>query len=96
MTDPQKPRFKTDANLPAEAAQLLSAAGFDAVTAEAQGLSRAPDSRIAEVCSAEGRTLVTLDTDFSDIRTYPPDKFAGLIVLRPRNQSKPALLALLS
>lgn len=96
MTEPQKPRFKTDANLPAEAAQLLSAAGFDAVTAEAQGLSLAPDARIAAVCSAEGRTLVTLDTDFSDIRTYPPDKLAGLIVLRPRNQSKPALLALLS
>lgn len=96
MTDARKPRFKLDANLPVEAAHLLGTAGYDAVTAEAQALALAPDPRIAGVCAAEGRALVTLDTDFSDIRSYPPDKSAGLIVLRPRNQSKPAILGLLS
>ena len=41
-------------------------------------------------------TLMTLDLDFSDIRTYPPEGYSGIIVLRPRNQAKPTVLRLIS
>jgi len=54
-----------------------------------------PDPQVASVCSAEERALVTLDLDFSDIRTYPPAAYLGIIILRPRTQSKPDVLALL-
>ena len=50
---------------------------------------------MANVCRDEWRALVTLDLDFSDIRTYPPDQYHGLLVLRPRRQAKPLVLALL-
>lgn len=32
--------------------------------------------------------LVTLDTDFADIRAYPPAEAPGLLVLRLRQQDK--------
>jgi hypothetical protein len=35
---------------------------------------------------------VTLDLDFADIRTYPPDEHPGLIVLRLARQDKPHVL----
>ena len=45
-------------------------------------LDGAPDSYISIVCRREKRALITLDTDFADIRAYPPQDFSGLIVLR--------------
>ena len=39
-------------------------------------------------CINENRILITLDLDFSDIRTYPPQNIPGCIVLRPHRQSK--------
>jgi hypothetical protein len=39
--------------------------------------------------------LVTLDLDFANIQAYPPDRHAGIIVLRPNRQDKPAVVALL-
>ena len=88
-------RFKIDENLPVEAAQLLNAAGHEAATIHDQQMVGQPDPNVASVCLDETRTLVTLDLDFSDIRTYPPDEYHGLIVLRPRRQAKPFVLALL-
>ena len=37
----------------------------------------------------EGRAPITLDTDFSDIRTYRPADYPGLVVLRLPRQSVP-------
>ena len=65
-------RFKIDENLPIEAADLLNQRGHDAQTVLQEELSGAPDTDIASVCKREKRALLTLDTDFSDIRTYRP------------------------
>jgi len=32
--------------------------------------------------------LITLDLDFSDIRTYPPYEYPGFIILRLKKQNK--------
>ena len=89
-------RFKIDENLPIEVAEVLKAAGHDAMTIFDQSMVGNLDPKVASVCKAEGRVLVTLDLDFSDIRTYPPAEFPGIIVLRPRNQAKPTVLALVN
>jgi predicted nuclease of predicted toxin-antitoxin system len=81
-------RFKLDENLPTEAASVLRDAGFDALTVLDQEMRASPDGEIARVCRAEHRILVTLDLDFSDIRTYPPSEHAGMIVLRLHDQAK--------
>ncbi len=88
-------RFKLDENLPADAARLLRDAGHDAMTILEQKMGGDPDSRVAEVCRAEQRTLITLDTDFADIRTYPPDAHSGILVLRLLRQDKPHVLSVL-
>jgi predicted nuclease of predicted toxin-antitoxin system len=87
-------RFKTDENLPEEFAQILRAAGWDAVTVIAQRLGGKSDPTVASVCAAESRVLITLDTGFGDIRTYPPKQYAGVIVLRPIQQDKPSIIAI--
>ena len=88
-------RVKLDENLPVEAAELLREAGHDAVTVLEQGMGGEPDPNVAAVCQRERRALVTLDTDFADIRTYPPAEHPGLIVLRLRQQDKPHVLDVL-
>jgi len=80
-------RFKTDENIPTEAVDLLRAAGHDAVSVFDQSLGGHADSRIASVCQQEDRALVTLDTAFADIRTYPPADYPGLLVVRLTKQS---------
>ena len=86
-------RFKVDENLPAEFAQVLRSAGHDALSVFDQGLRGQGDSRIAQVCRAEARALVTLDLGFGDIRAYRPQDYPGLLVLRLRLQSKAHALA---
>lgn len=79
--------FKTDEHMPIEAADDLRQAGHDAMTVADQHLAGQPDVRVADVCKAEGRVVVTLDLDFADIRAYPPSDYAGIIVLRPSVQT---------
>lgn len=88
-------RFKTDENLHPDASVLLSAHGHDAVTVWDQGLRGTLDENLAQVCKHEGRVLVSLDLDFSDIRTYPPEEFPGILVLRLRSQDSKSVLAVL-
>lgn len=59
-----------------------------------QHLGGSDDPKIAQVCLAESRVLITLDIGFGDIRSYPPRDHTGMIVLRPRQQDKLSVLAL--
>ncbi len=89
-------QFKVDENLPLEVAEFLRKEGYDARTVLEQGLSSEADADVASLCQREGRALLTLDTDFADIRAYPPEQYPGLIVLRLRRQDKPHVLQLLA
>ncbi len=89
-------RFKLDENLPSEMAALFVEAGHAAVTTLDQQLGGAQDSNIALVCLREGRTLVTLDVDFADIRAYPPRRYPGIVVFRLGKQSRDYLLEIAS
>jgi len=88
-------KFKIDENLPVEAANVLAEAGHDAETVHAEQLSGHPDAEIAAKCLQERRVIVTLDLDFSDIRSYPPADYPGIIVLRLVSQGKVQVLLVL-
>ena len=88
-------RFKIDENLPAEARDILPKAGFDAATVADEGLAGSPDEAIAAICRREDRTIVTLDLGFADIRVYPPQEYAGLIVLRLLRQDRATVLQII-
>lgn len=87
--------FKIDENLPVAFLEVLSSAGHDAVTVGQEGLGGASDPRVSEACRAEKRILVTLDLDFADIRTYPPETHSGMLVFRVERQDRERLLRLL-
>lgn len=87
--------FKIDENLPAEFVELLTGAGNAAETILDENLGGADDTRIAAVCLKEDRILITLDLDFADIRSYPPQAFPGFVVMRPGKQDKLHLIELL-
>lgn len=86
-------RFKLDENLPIDAALILRANGFEADTVCDELLCGIDDEALSIQVRAENRILVTLDLDFSNIRTYAPDDYAGIIVLRLKRQDKPTVLA---
>lgn len=81
-------KFKIDENLPVECAKYLKSINYDAVTVIDQGLGGENDRILADICRNEKKTLITLDTDFSDIRSYPPKEYYGIIVLRIQNHNK--------
>jgi predicted nuclease of predicted toxin-antitoxin system len=86
-------RFKVDENLPPDVVALLREEGHDALSVWDQGLRGAKDPRLAEVCRAERRALLTFDLGFGDIRQYPPHEWPGFVVLRLGSQSRAHVLA---
>lgn len=88
-------KFKIDENLPVEVAERLRQEGYDALSVYEQYLGGSPDSDLASICQEEKRAIITLDTDFANIRTYSPKQFFGLIVLRLRRQDKFHVLKIL-
>ncbi len=75
-------RFKLDENLGIRGVEHLRSAGHDVMTVHDQSLCGETDCRLIEICREENRCLVTLDLDFADTITYPPDKYAGIILIR--------------
>ena len=75
-------QFKLDENLGDRGLKRLRDAGHDVMTVREQQLCGQPDFRVIDVCTAEKRCLITLDTDFADTLTYPPEEYAGIILLR--------------
>jgi predicted nuclease of predicted toxin-antitoxin system len=87
-------KFKTDENLPVEAAEVLRDAGYDALTVWDENLDGSDDETIASHVRLEDRVLITLDLDFANIRAYPPDQHQGIIALRLRKQDRRVTAAL--
>lgn len=86
--------FKIDENLPSEISALLKANSHDSMTVREQKLSGTNDENLFSVCKKENRILVTLDMDFANILSCPPENCPGIIVLRCSNHSKIKLMGL--
>ncbi len=76
-------KLKLDENFDVRLVPLLAVEGFDADTVLTEGLSSSPDQTIYDTCKTSGRTLVTLDLDFSNPFRFPPAGTEGIIVIRP-------------
>lgn len=88
-------RAKLDENLPRAARTVLEARGWDVHDVHQEGLSGVLDDVVRAACEREARVLITLDTDFSDIRLVDPVTSPGTVLLRPPDQSIRATLACL-
>lgn len=89
-------KIKLDENFPRGAQEFLRNLGHDCHTVFDEGLAGGSDERLIEICSAELRLLFTLDLDFADIVTYPPDDYAGIVVFRLSRQDTPFVLSRLT
>jgi predicted nuclease of predicted toxin-antitoxin system len=78
-------RLKLDENLSSYLKPALSSLQHDVSTAADQKLLSQPDTAIAAAANGEGRTLLTLDLEFADLRKYPPGSHPGIILFRPRS-----------
>ena len=85
-------RFKLDENLPIQFKRLFAESGHDAATVIDEGIGGVTDAELTSVCLAEERVLVTQDLDFTDIRTYPPTEYPGIIVFRLGTQARDDIL----
>ncbi len=79
-------RIKLDQNLSQYLCDDLTALKHDVDTVLDQGLSGAADREVLKAATSHDRILFTLDTDFLDLKVYPPDSHCGVIVFRPPRQ----------
>ena len=78
----QEPRIYADANIPTGVVTYMRAhLHWDVLfVLEHEDLRRARDVEHYRLARQLGRTLVTLDRDYIDDRTFPPEQGAGVIV----------------
>ena len=88
-------KLKLDENLPRRATEVLSQAGHDVDTVVQEKLTGAADPEVVRAAAAAGRLLITLDRGMGDVRAYPPSSHAGILVLRPADQSAFSVAALI-
>lgn len=87
---------KLDENLARAHADMLVSAGHSAERVTDEHLSGATDGAVWQRACADGRFFITLDLDFSDIRRYRPGTHPGILLLRPRNTGRSAVVNVLS
>jgi hypothetical protein len=78
----QEPRIYADANIPTGIVTFMrNRLHWDVLfVLEHEDLRRARDIEHYRLARQLGRTLVTLDRDYIDDRTFPPEEGAGVIV----------------
>ena len=79
-------KIKLDQNLSQYLRDDLTALKHEVDTVFDQGLSGATDPEVLRAATSHDRILFTLDTDFLDLKVYPPDSHRGVIVFRPPRQ----------
>ena len=81
--------FETDTLSP-HVAERLRAAGHDAVHVRDRGLGEADDETILELAVAEGRVIVTADTDFGALLMLRRQQQPSVILFRRGALRRPA------
>jgi predicted nuclease of predicted toxin-antitoxin system len=81
-------RFKLDENLGERIKIFMQGKGYDVELVVDENAGGSTDEYIFDLCIREGRSLITLDLDFSNVLRFPPEKTSGIIVLRlPQSSS---------
>ena len=86
-------KFKIEENLPLEVAADLRNLGHDADTVLDEGLRGAKDPAVLDAGLAAGRILFTLDKGIANVRQYPLTRHAGVVLFRPAESGRRAVLA---
>ncbi len=87
---------KIDEDLPRTVAQRLRENGYDAANVIEQKMGGTKDPALWKAVQQEKRFLITADKGFADVRTYPPGKHAGVLLLRPDEDGIRPIIDLIS
>jgi predicted nuclease of predicted toxin-antitoxin system len=79
-------KFKLGENMPANLTTWLREQGEDVSNIHEESLVGEDDPPVLEAALSEGRTFLTFDLDFADVRNYPPGTHCGIVVFRLRDQ----------
>jgi predicted nuclease of predicted toxin-antitoxin system len=85
-------RFKLDENLPIELLTDLRAAGHDAETIPAEGLTGSVDPLVMHRVQSESMVLLTMDKGIANTQAYPPKRYAGIVLFRPHSSGRGTVL----
>ena len=77
-------KFLVDEDILYKTAAHLVDLGYDAKHVRDVGLKGRTDEEIIGFARANGLVLITMDSDFSDIRKYPPGTHPGIIRIKLR------------
>jgi predicted nuclease of predicted toxin-antitoxin system len=86
---------KLDEHLGTATLQLLRESSYDVDTVLGERLSGSTDELLWSRVVADGRLLITLDLDFSDVRRFRPGTHPGILLIRARSTSSSAVLRVL-
>ncbi|MEA3357809.1 MAG: DUF5615 family PIN-like protein [Thermodesulfobacteriota bacterium] len=75
-------KFLADENISPVSVSYIKGLGFDAIHVREVGLKGKSDQAVMEYALKEGRVLLTMDRDFSDVRNYPPGSHNGVIRMK--------------
>jgi predicted nuclease of predicted toxin-antitoxin system len=73
--------FLIDADLPRDTLGLIASYGHVGTDVRDIGMRHADDSQIAAHALQGGLCILSGDWGFSDIRIYPPERYAGIVVI---------------
>ena len=79
-------KIKLDHNLSRHLKPSLQVFGHDVDTAFDEGLAGSSDNEVLYEATGQSRILFTLDTDFLNLKAYPPKHHGGVVVFRPTRQ----------
>ncbi len=85
-------RFKLDEHLPVDLLDDLRHAGHDATSVFEEGLCGSADDVVMAAVKSEGRCVLTMDKGIADIRAYPPQLYNGIVLFRPQQVGRGAVL----
>ena len=86
---------KLDEHLGKASLQLLREGNYDVDTVLGEQLAGSTDELLWSKVVADGRLLITLDLDFSDVRRFRPGTHPGILLIRAHSTSSPAVLRVL-
>ncbi len=80
-----KLRFFIDQCVPNEIVRALQEHGHEALLLRDYLPIRSPDSAVIAKAQELGGVLLSLDGDFADIVSFPPDQFGGVVAIQLHN-----------